>query len=799
SGGALTEDLQVAWTRSGDAEDADFTSASDSSPLTIPAGSTQGRIRLVLAEDADSPDTSTADGFTVTLDTPTSGNTDGGGDGVSLTGTTADQSASVTSISAAPTGGENTEAFYVTGGPLAEPAGAARNTQAGATYPQLFIHYFNSAGTNLSASTTVSISIVPAGGANNPIEHSSANGRDASPPATQGDIWRFRPGSHSDTPFVPPLQSMQTDQGFPTAAQLRGPTAVRNRDDNAVTFLASDNLADSIASCGSATSRSGCDENTHQVAAFVMDPNHDNLSEGVEHFWVYLSSDRGRVGPPLLVAVNDNADDALTVSIAPSSVADGTAFDEGSLARFTVSISGATATSDVVVDYAISGANIEAGDFSGIASLTGHSVTIPVGRTSAEIVLTLAEDEVVELAESFTVTISNPRTAGAVSVGSAATANLGIAADPAGEAAITLTPRPDRNDVGNVITVPMFRVQLHRAGDTGTAMTFGQNVRLAATFGGTACHGTLGSTCGDAVPDYTRVSGGGVTYGSNYVELPAGTSAINLPGRIRGDPFNEGDETITITVTAITALPAGGGGYAALGGIALPDGGLSTTFTIANDDALTVTLVPAANAGGVPEGGSTNLRIELRGGSPHGRNDMTIGWAVMPTTDASDNDADPADFTATAGGTGGLASRPSGSFTIQRLFRSNPHFNAVGNGLRTVDLHITDEDLPDGDENFDIVVTLTNAGSDDVSFAGPHADGRAHYSIDAGRDQQRAFTLSGPTVNGAAAATVNEDGAEAMRTVTYTVTYTAHAMVLGIDDMAGGSTRAGGAELTVTR
>ena len=827
TGGVTTADVSVLWTRTGDAEAEDFAAASAVSPLTIPAGQMWGQIKLVLAADADTSDSTATDAFAIALSATADGNTDGGGDGVTLTATTADRSASVTSISAAASGAANTDFFVLTGDTIAEPSTSPLNDGTTVLTDRFHLHYYSSAGdgTRLSADTTVSVSIVPAGGARNPIEHNSANGQRVIPgglgtttmlPSTIGDIWKYRPGSHAMTPRVPPTAEFPASSGFPTAAQLRGPTVIRDFQNMGVTFRA----FEEIDSCGSLTSRSGCRPTSAEraeLASFALGAEADDLNEGPEYFWIYLTASRGRVGAPLLVTLTDNADDALSVSIAPSpdadgnTVASGTAFAEGALARFTVSISGATATQDVVVDYAISGANIEPGDFIGgeataLTALTGHSVTVPLGRTSAEIVLRLAEDQVLELAEAFTVTLSNPRTAGAISVGTAA-ASLGIAADPAGEAALTLTPHVDRSDVGNTEVANVFRVQLHRADDTGTAMTFGQNVRIAATHGGSACQGTIGNNCGassEIIPDYTYRTAGGVTWADSYVQLAAGSSNYNLSVTIRGDQYNEGDETITITLTGVTGLPAAGGAYAAMDGVALPTGGLSTTFTIANDDALTVRLVPQANAAEVPEGGMTSLRIELRGGGPHSGTPMTIRWAVRPTTATSDNDADPADFTASNGGSTGLTALPSGSFSNAVLGRLDGAYNGVstaGNSpsRHNIPLYITDEDLPDGNENFDVVVTISNAGSDDVSFDAPHADGRAHYGIDAGRDQQLAFTLSGPTVGGAAATSVPEDEAAAAdRTVTYTVTYTTHAMALGVDDMPGTASLTGAATLTLT-
>ena len=231
-----------------------------------------------------------------------------------------------------------------------------------------------------------------------------------------------------------------------------------------------------------------------------------------------------------------------------------------------MTLTGGTASEDVVVNYTIGGTATGA-DY----SAPGGTVTIAAGETSATIEIQVSADDVVDLGETIEVTLTD---AEPVAVGSPATATTVI--EESGTVSVSIEADTEIVVEGEPV---MFTVTL--SGTVSTDVTLGY-----ATTDGT-------STAGD---DYTAPEAGAT------VVVAAGDTTAQITVDTIADGTSEDDETITVTLEAV-GLPEG---------VSLPASSASTTATI-TDYALIATVGPTAV--NVDEGAEATLTVTLTGGA----------------------------------------------------------------------------------------------------------------------------------------------------------------------------------------
>ena len=242
---------------------------------------------------------------------------------------------------------------------------------------------------------------------------------------------------------------------------------------------------------------------------------------------------------------NTYAIDTTTVSI----LADATGANEGTGSgttafTFTVSRTGPT-TAATTVNYAVSGAAVTAADFSG--TLPSGLFTIPIGSSTTVLTINVSKDNLVELNEAFTVTLTSP-----------SSGTLGTAT-----ASETIT-----NDDACIIT---FTGPSTNEGDTGTS-SFSYSINLknpvdtAVSFNGA----TLGSGTATAGTDFTAVA-------SAPISITSGTTTGSFSVTVIGDHLTEPDETI---IAQLSSLTASGRNVTFFGSGST----LNATATILNDD-----------------------------------------------------------------------------------------------------------------------------------------------------------------------------------------------------------------------
>ena len=303
------------------------------------------------------------------------------------------------------------------------------------------------------------------------------------------------------------------------------------------------------------------------TATFDVCTVEDTVAEAAETFTVTLALTSPAPEAESGVELRDKTatatitDDIATVSIVgPATVA------EGEVATFTVTLTGGTASEDVVVNYTIGGTATGA-DY----SAPGGTVTIAAGETSATIEIQVSADDVVDLGETIEVTLTD---AEPVAVGSPATATTVI--EESGTVSVSIEADTEIVVEGEPV---MFTVTL-----SGT-------VSMDVTLGYATTDGT--STAGD---DYTAPEAGAT------VVVAAGDTTAQITVVTIADGTSEDDETITVTLEAV-GLPEG---------VSLPASSASTTATI-TDYALIATVGPTAV--NVDEGAEATLTVTLTGGA----------------------------------------------------------------------------------------------------------------------------------------------------------------------------------------
>ena len=499
-----------------------------------------------------------------------------------------------------------------------------------------------------------------------------------------------------------------------------------------------------------------------ETKTIAVSTTEDEVVEGDETFTVSLSV----TGAPSGVTAGTEAtgtitdDDTATVTIEAASAA------EGESLAFTVRLSktvegGVTVTpsfSDVTTtegtDYT---ANAAALSFVGRADETK---TIAVSTT---------EDEVVEGAETFTVSLSVTEAPAGVTAGAAATGT--ITDDDSGSEVVT---------IANVEAAE------------GDALRFTVSLSKAVEGGVTV---TPSFTDGTATAD---------------VDYTADTTALSFAGTLdetktiavstTEDDVVEGDETFTVSLS-VTGAPAG------------VTAGAEATGTITDDD--TATVAVAGPEAAVREGGAVPFTVSLSGAVAE---PVTVSYATEDGTASAPGDYTATNGTLTFSPDGGLEqtievatsedalNEAEETFTLT-LTGSNlpPGVSLAANGAASAEAAIADDDpLPEatiGDVTVTegaggettaaaFTVTLSAASGREVTVAWATADGTAESG--AGKDYEEAsgtltFSPGGVLQQSVAVAIRRDELNEADERFTVTLSAAANATLSG-----------GGSELAVT-
>ncbi len=249
---------------------------------------------------------------------------------------------------------------------------------------------------------------------------------------------------------------------------------------------------------------------------------------------------------PVGVTVTDAQGSGTIIDVAPAltvAIGDAASVNEGTSLVYTVSLSGGTSTSDIVIPLTYAGTADPVLDING----QPVSVTILAGQTTGTVTVPTTDDAIDELDETVLVNL------GATPVGVTVT-------DPQGSGTIF------DNDarlvtIGNAVSVNegtslSYPISLTTPSLTDTVITI--------SLSGTATSGV----------DYTTPS--------FTVTIPAGQTTINLVIPTINDVQNEVTETVIITITAVTS------GDASLGGTLVGTGSIldndADLIPVANDD-----------------------------------------------------------------------------------------------------------------------------------------------------------------------------------------------------------------------
>ncbi len=245
----------------------------------------------------------------------------------------------------------------------------------------------------------------------------------------------------------------------------------------------------------------------------------DTDVESNETLTVTLSNPNGAsLGTATAIGtINDDDSTTLpTVSLTGGRVVEG---DSGtSNLIFTVNLS-TQASSDVRVDYVTSDGTATLG--SDYTEISG-TLTIPAGRTSAMVMVSIIGDTDVENDETLTLTLSNPNGA---SLGTATA--IGTVNDD--DSAATLLPTVNMSDVSvtegdSGMSTLIFTISLSVQSSSEVTVDY-------ATSDGTAVAGT----------DYTAING--------TLTIPVGSTSGTVAVSVIGDVDVEGNETLTLTLS----------------------------------------------------------------------------------------------------------------------------------------------------------------------------------------------------------------------------------------------------------
>jgi Calx-beta domain len=303
------------------------------------------------------------------------------------------------------------------------------------------------------------------------------------------------------------------------------------------------------------------------------------------------------IGTPAAATNTITSDDVSTVSIA--TITNGS--ETGPVAGVMRVTQSAVTSTNTVLAYTVTGTATSGNDFTALSG----TVTITVGATTANINIPVINDILVEGNETVILTITSV-TSGLATLGTPLTATNIIADNDA--PFITIANTTNGSEAGPVNGV--FTV-------TQTAIPTTPIV-IAYTVSGTATSGL----------DFTALSG--------TVTIPTGLTTATITVPVINDLIVEGNETVIVTLTAVTS------GAASLGTT------LIATNTIADNDSATVSIANTTNGA---ETGPVSGVLTVTQTNPSATNTV-IAYSVSGTaTSGSDYTALSGTVTILAGAT----------------------------------------------------------------------------------------------------------------------------------------------------
>ena len=322
----------------------------------------------------------------------------------------------------------------------------------------------------------------------------------------------------------------------------------------------------------------------------------DGLSEVAETFEVRLTATPTSLPEGVTVTtasatgtITDN--DTLTAAV----TADNPTVTEDQSATFTVTLTGATSTAEVVVDYSLVGTATEGDDY----TAPSGKLTIGSPLTSGQIAIKTLQDDLLDRGETLEVRLVKASTDGTATV-NRATAETTIT-DP-GTVQVSVTGLTV-NEGDPPVKVDKSSVE--EGEPSSFVVTLSGPVQKTVEVSYVTSDGT-GSDAATAGTDYTEADVK-LTFASKETsKIVAVTTAE--------DTDNEANETFTVTLTSVT-LPDG---------VSLDIDATMAPGTIENDDGLTATVKRVAD--NVPEGDPAEFAVELTGGTSTADVEVTYTW-----------------------------------------------------------------------------------------------------------------------------------------------------------------------------
>ncbi len=348
-------------------------------------------------------------------------------------------------------------------------------------------------------------------------------------------------------------------------------------------------------------------------ASLEVQTTQDQVDEADETFLVELSSPTNAALDAAEATVTITDDDAATATV---SVGDATAaVTEGDDPAVTVDLSfpvtlSAATGRDVVVSYTLGGTATAGTDY---AEPDPLSVTIAAGDTTANILIPVQGDEIDELNETVTVTLTGATNAGLSSVAGALTGSGTVTDDDAAELSVADVSVTEGSKAA-------LTVSLSVASDRAVSFRWR-----------TASDGDGDHPAGAA--DYTAVTT------LQTVTIAAGGKSASLEVQTTQDQVDEADETFLVQLSSPTNA-------------ALAEA--EAVVTITDDDAATATVSVGDPAAAVTEGDDPAVTVDLSFpvtlSAATGR-DVVVSYSLGGTAAAGTDytEPDPLEVTITAG------------------------------------------------------------------------------------------------------------------------------------------------------
>ncbi len=365
-----------------------------------------------------------------------------------------------------------------------------------------------------------------------------------------------------------------------------------------------------------------------ETETFTITPTADATSESDETVIIGMSGLSPSTVASGDINITDGAtltilnDDNISISVNDPSIAEG---DAGTnTLQFTVSLNAPAPAGGATVDYATSNGSATAGsDYTAISTTT---LSFLAGESSKTVDITITSDQIVEIDETLTLTLSNP------------TGTNVIIGDSTGTGTIT-------ND--DQATVTIADVTVNENSGTATITVIADN---AVDGGFDVDVSTADGTATTADSDYTTVTAQTLTFAGTAGE----SETFNIT--LGGDTKVEADETASISMSALNPVTV------ASGDIDITDG---ATLTINNDDQATVTI---ANVSGNEDDGAITVTV-IVDNAIDGGFDVDVstadGTATTADSDYSAVTAQTLTFAGTAGETETFTITPTADATSE--------------------------------------------------------------------------------------------------------------------------------------